>query len=118
PATMANLVPAVPLVNPDPMRWSIEQVVKVLEPLRLPQSTIKELRDNDIDGRAFLKHISLETLKADIGIKSLGVRGRIMEIVEELRLRSDDYQARNSQRIGTAPNTTLPPAVEIHQSLG
>ena len=41
--------------------------------------------DNDVDGSVLLAHISDSTLKADIGVKSLGQRVKILEKVGELR---------------------------------
>jgi hypothetical protein len=50
-------------------------------------SLAKALVENDVDGRILLMHITDETLKSDLNIKSLGQRVKILERIAELRRR-------------------------------
>jgi hypothetical protein len=70
----------------DPRLWTIEQVK------RWAQSTFpfgdtlaQSLVENDVDGSVLLTHITDDTLKSDIGLKSLGQRVKVLGKVEELR---------------------------------
>jgi hypothetical protein len=73
--------------NEDPRSWTIEQVKRWAETTFPFGNTLARcLFDNDVDGDVLLKHITDDTLKSDIGVKSLGQRVKILEKVAELRV--------------------------------
>ncbi|KAI5854681.1 hypothetical protein BZA05DRAFT_247564 [Tricharina praecox] len=83
----------------DPVDWTTEQVISVLsEHLRGEDKAT--LRAHDVDGRTLLFTVTLENLKTDLGITSLNPRGRIMEIVTQLKRRSYKFSQYEEERMG------------------
>jgi hypothetical protein len=71
----------------DPRSWNIEEVQRWAEStFPFGESLAQSLVANDVDGAVLLSHITDETLKVDIGVKSLGQRVKILEKVSELRV--------------------------------
>lgn len=78
-----------PTANHDPRQWDVEQVKQwAIETFPFGQPLACSLNSNDVDGDVLLSHINDETLKNDIGIRSLGQRVKILEKVRDLRLLS------------------------------
>ena len=72
--------------NKRPRLWSVDEVKKWAETtFPFGQTLAQSLFDNDVDGSVLLTHITDSTLKADIGVKSLGQRVKILEKVGELQ---------------------------------
>jgi len=70
----------------DPRLWTVEQVKRWVEGTFPFGSTLAQsLVENDVDGSVLLTHITEDTLKSDIGVKSLGQRVKLLDKVEELR---------------------------------
>jgi SAM domain (Sterile alpha motif) len=73
----------------DPRSWEIEEVRRWAEStFPFGESLAQSLVANDVDGAVLLAHITDDTLKVDVGIKSLGQRAKILEKVAELRISS------------------------------
>lgn len=71
----------------DPGLWEIEEVRRWAEStFPFGESLAQSLVANDVDGAVLLEHITDDTLKVDVGIKSLGQRVKILEKVSELRI--------------------------------
>jgi hypothetical protein len=68
-----------------PESWTIAQVREWAES-KFPFGTAlaAALVENDVDGAVLLEYISNETLKQDLGIKSLGQRVKILQAINEL----------------------------------
>jgi hypothetical protein len=70
----------------NPRLWSVDEVRQwAYATFTFGQTLAQSLLNNDVDGSVLLDHITDSTLKADIGVKSLGQRVKILEKVEELR---------------------------------
>ena len=93
----------------DPFDWSIDRVVQEfcnnLRPLwsrsatpPLPDAATfeKSLRDNDVDGEILLS-IDDQTLRDELGVRSLGQRRTIEKAIRYLRGQSTMYQEQNHE---------------------
>ncbi len=70
----------------DPELWTVEDVKQWAEstfPFGI--ALAKAIVENDVDGRILFSHITEETLKSDLNIRSLGQRVQILERISELR---------------------------------
>ncbi|KAI9762624.1 MAG: hypothetical protein M4579_000242 [Chaenotheca gracillima] len=88
----------------DPFEWTVDQVVDVLchhsgswlhgssNPIS-PDPTLLEpkIRENDLNGMALLTGIDKDTLRDELGIKSIGHRSSILQAIKRLRSRSPKY---------------------------
>ena len=78
--------------NGDPRLWDVERVKQwAIATFSFGEFLATCLTANDVDGDVLLSHITDETLKNDIGIKSLGQRVKILEKVSELGLLSSMF---------------------------
>lgn len=70
----------------DPQTWSVEDVIQWSR-TTFPFGDILacSLQENDVDGDILLNHITDNSLKTDLNIKSLGQRVKVMERIRELR---------------------------------
>jgi hypothetical protein len=69
----------------DPRLWDVAEVQQwARKTFVFGESLAECLFNNDVDGAVLLKYINSETLKSDIGVKSLGQRVKIVEKVAEL----------------------------------
>ena len=70
----------------DPELWTVEDVKQWAEstfPFGI--ALAKAIVENDVDGSILFNHITKETLKSDLNIRSLGQRVKILERISELR---------------------------------
>jgi SAM domain (Sterile alpha motif) len=73
------------LMSEDPRDWSVDEVEAWAQRTFLFGSSLSEhLRDHDVDGSVLLSHVTDETLKNDIGIRSLGQRVKVVQSIAEL----------------------------------
>ena len=71
-----------------PDLWTIEQVKEWAESsFPFGRALATALAENDIDGPILLDHITDDTLKQDLGVKSLGQRVKILQAVAALKFR-------------------------------
>ena len=72
----------------DPQQWTVDDV-KLWAESTFPFgiALANALLENDVDGSILLMHITDETLKSDLNIKSLGRRVKILERISELQRR-------------------------------
>lgn len=70
----------------DPRLWTVYDVKHWTE-ITFPfgQAIAHSFFDNDVDGSVLINHITDNSLKVDIGVKSLGQRVKILEKVAELQ---------------------------------
>jgi len=72
----------------DPETWSIDRVKQwAINAFPFGAALATSLAENDVDGWILLNYITDETLKHDIGIKSLGQRVKILEAIANLNSR-------------------------------
>ena len=94
-----------PSLAEDPFDWTVEQVVYTLCSLDSPilasraisslidrDGFAKILRDEQIDGEALLTVVTLDSLRNDLGVKALGVRAKLINLIERLQQQSSRYQ--------------------------
>ena len=94
----------------DPWDWTVEQVVFALtdhhSPLRinnaqlsLPDASIfaKALQENDVTGLALLTEVTTHCLRDELGIKSLGHRAAIMQLIRQLQETSPKFQEQTAR---------------------
>ena len=75
-----------PLPDKDPETWTIEQVKDWAEnTFTFGKDLGEQLVENDVDGSILLAHITQQTLKSYLSIKSLGQTIKILEAIKELR---------------------------------
>ena len=117
---MASSQPSIEPNLDDPWDWSVNQVVarvcefrsrmlRRIDPLSIPNhdSLVNALRDNAVNGSAFLIDLNHSSLRNDLGIIALGQRTTIMQLVLELRLQSLKYrQFLRRQKEVTRPSST------------
>ena len=87
----------------DPWCWSVDEVVSNLCHQHhlwedRPQSTLPDgvtferiLRENEIDGSTLLQSVDLQTIKDDLGIRSLGQRSAVHHAIKKLQSISPKY---------------------------
>ena len=106
------------LLDTDPWNWTVDEVTSTLcdpesswstfvGPLSLPDPTSFRIAlcENLITGPILLTEVDHASLRDDLGLKALGVRGSIMLLIKHLRARSQRY----SDHIhAEAVNTPLP----------
>ncbi|RFU25247.1 hypothetical protein B7463_g11090, partial [Scytalidium lignicola] len=96
----------------DPWNWDVDRVVKELctldrswQPLSAvmklsdPESLERALREQEVYGTVLLTSVDERSLREDLGLKILGRRVFVKNAIEELRLKSAEYQ----KRIGKQP---------------
>jgi len=72
----------------DPNSWTVDQVKQWVEStFPFGGSLAAAIVENDVDGSILLQHLTDDTLKNDLQIKSLGQRVKIMDKIMELRRR-------------------------------
>ena len=95
----------------DPWYWEVEDVIAALcdpnSPLRKAHRTpsfpdaaklAEKLREHDVNGIALLKKVDDKCMKEDFGIKSMGHRASLEELIEALQYDSPKYQDREARR--------------------
>lgn len=71
-----------------PDLWTIDQVKQWAETsFPFGRGLATALAENDIDGPVLLDYITDDTLKQDLGVKSLGQRVKILQAVAALKTR-------------------------------
>lgn len=100
----------------DPCDWTVDQVVFALtDPgsqllrsnpsLSLPNTSVlaKVLRENDVTGLALLTLVNADSLRDELGIKSMGHRASIKDLIQQLQELSSKYQekAQRSARLSS-----------------
>ena len=105
---MPSLQPSIegsPTLLEDPWDWSVEQVIfaltdpesfllKTNSTLSLPNSTklANILRENDVNGLALLHEVQANSLRDDMGIKSMSHRASINHLIRLIQGMSQKYQ--------------------------
>ena len=97
-------VMAVPPASQDPFDWNVDEVVAnlcgrshplltSLDPRSLPEPSYLEtaLRENGVSGPTLLLELDHASLRDDLGIKALGPRGTIVQLIRKLRRQSQKY---------------------------
>ncbi|KAL9131167.1 MAG: hypothetical protein Q9217_000820 [Psora testacea] len=105
----------------DPYDWGVEEVITELcDPnsrLRTAHgsqffpneiSLAAKLREHDVTGLALLQNVDADCLKNEFGIKSMGQRACLEELIEALQQESLRYQERQIRR---ASNHTVRPSI-------
>ena len=95
----------------DPYDWSVEEVISALcnhnSRLRTTYgsqsfpnevSLASKLREHDVTGLALLQNVDTACLKNEFGIKSMGQRACLEELIEALQQESLKYQERQNRR--------------------
>jgi len=75
-----------------PELWTVEEVKQWAErtfPFGTALATA--LVDNDVDGAILLEHITNESLKQDLGIKSLGQRIKVLQAISDLNAKQGNH---------------------------
>ncbi len=100
----------------DPWEWTVDQVIDALTDndsqllrsntsLSLPNSHIlaNVLRQNDVNGLALLTLVTTDCLRDELGIKSLGHRAAIIQLIRQLQDTSPKFQeqAQRSARLSS-----------------
>ena len=88
----------------DPWDWTVDEVVATLcgrshallasvDPRSLPEPVHleKALRENGVSGPTLLLELDHASLRDDLGIRTLGPRGTIMQMIKRLRRQSQKY---------------------------
>ena len=96
----------------DPWDWTVEQVVFALtdhhSPLRrnnaqlsLPDASVlaKVLRENDVTGLALLTEVTTHCLRDELGIRSLGHRAAIIQLIRQLQDISSKFQEQTARSV-------------------
>ena len=112
-ASMPFIQPSIegPLLTvQDPWDWTVEQVVYALtdhhSPLRrnnaqlsLPDASIfaKALQENDVTGLALLTEVTTHCLRDELGIRSLGHRAAIVQLIRQLQETSPKFQEQTAR---------------------
>ena len=102
----------------DPWDWTVDDVVASLcgrnhpllaslDPRSLPEAAHLEtaLRDNGVSGPTLLLELDHASLRDDLGIRALGPRGTIVQLIKKLRRQSQKYL---DQMYEEAVDTPLP----------
>ena len=95
---------AAQIASHDPWDWTVDDVVAnlcernhpllaSLDPRSLPESAHLEtaLRENGVSGPTLLLELDHASLRDDLGIKTLGPRGTIVQLIKKLRRQSQKY---------------------------
>ena len=87
-------------VSDDPMFWTVDKVAQKLrdEPsISLPPperaALAESLSREGICGRTLLCHVTMQTVRDDLNIRNVGQAASIVELVDKLREKSDEYSA-------------------------
>jgi len=74
-------------MDPDPCIWTVDHVKQwATETFPIFGSSLAEaLYANDVDGSILMEYVTDDTLKSDLGIKSLGQRVKALKKITELR---------------------------------
>ena len=85
-APAARLSAAASMASDDPRQWSVDRVRDWAEQsFPFSGGLAPRLVENDVDGAVLLGGINEDTLKHDIGVRSLGQRHKILEKIDGLR---------------------------------
>lgn len=72
----------------EPNSWTVDQVKQWAQStFPFGGALVAAIVENDVDGSILLTHLTDDTLKNDLQIKSLGQRVKIMDKIMELRRR-------------------------------
>lgn len=107
-----------PIVSRDPWDWTVDEVVANLcgqihpllasrDPRSLPDAVYLEtaLREHGVDGFTLLVDLDHASLRDDLGIRILGPRGTIVQLIKKFRRQSRKYLDHLYEE---AVNTPLP----------
>jgi hypothetical protein len=76
----------------DPYSWTVDDVKQWAEStFPFGAALAAAVTEHDVDGDILLKHLTDETLKSDLKIKSLGQRVKIMDRIRELQRRQRTF---------------------------
>jgi hypothetical protein len=112
----------------DPWKWSIERVVQELctsnRSWQPPSATstpdftelASVLRAQEVTGSVLLSDVDDNVLRNDFNIKTLGKRAFIRRAIEDLRLRSENYQSRINAHFRNSISIQSPSIVGAGQS--
>ena len=112
-----------PLALQDPCDWTVDQVVFALTDegsqllrsnasLSLPNASVlaNVLRENDVTGLALLTLVNTDSLRDELGIKSMGHRASIKDLIQQLQEISSKYQEK-AQRSARLSSVSLGPQI-------
>lgn len=104
----------------DPYYFSCQEILSLIF-TRIPALTSSQrdvlthiFQENNLSGRVLLEEpdLTFELLRADVGIRSFGVRSQLRVLVKDLRMTSQQYQAvlleRQNAAVAAATRQLLP----------